>query len=122
MIARIAAAVAEPASPRAVNEAKDLLRSWKAEIADDAEKFAERARTDSHCRSASKGGDLGFVTRGKLSEQFDDVLFNEEPERVYGPLVTQFGLHLIYLHSCREPVSKAEAVLGLPFSFGGQDE
>ena len=62
------------------------------------------------------------MTRGKLSEQFDDVLFNEEPGRVYGPLVTQFGLHLIYLHSCREPVSKAEAVLGLPFSFGGQEE
>ena len=58
------------------------------------------------------------MTRGKLSEKFDDVLFQEPPGRVYGPVVMQFGLHLIFLHSCREPVSKGEALFGLPFSFG----
>ena len=83
--------------------AAELLREWKAEIGDDEAKFQERARASSECRSAPRGGDLGFVTRGKLSPEFDEVIFEEEPGFVYGPLQTQFGYHLIYLHSCREP-------------------
>ena len=64
------------------------------------------ASAPSSRRSAARlrgGGDLGFVTRGKLSKEFDDVIFEEEPGFVYGPITTQFGSHLIYLHSCREP-------------------
>ena len=37
----------------------------------------------------------------EMSERDDP--FEEEPGFVYGPLQTQFGYHLIYLHSCREP-------------------
>uniref|UniRef100_A0A7S4B5F8 Peptidyl-prolyl cis-trans isomerase n=1 Tax=Chrysotila carterae TaxID=13221 RepID=A0A7S4B5F8_CHRCT len=79
------------------------LIEWKREIADDEELFAERARQSSACRSSAKGGDLGFVTRGKLTKQFDDVIFSEEPGYVYGPVTSEFGHHLIFLHSCREP-------------------
>ena len=62
------------------------------------------------------GGDLGYVVRGNIANEFDEILYKEAPERVYGPIVTPAGLHLIYLHSCREPVSRAEATLGLPFT------
>ena len=41
-------------------------------------------------------------------KQFDAVLFNEEPGRCYGPITTPAGLHLIFLHSCREPKSRGE--------------
>jgi len=97
-------------------EAIALMKTWKAEIGDDPEKFIERAKSDSHCPTASTGGDLGFVVRGNIANEFDEILFTEEPGRVYGPITTPAGLHLIYLHSCREPVSRAEATLGLPFS------
>merc|ERR1712146_248005 len=62
-----------------LEEAKDLLRTWKEEIGDDREKFAERARSDSHCPTAANGGELGFMVRQNLGEQFDDILFSEEP-------------------------------------------
>ena len=104
-----------------LQEAIALMKSWKEEIGDDAEKFAERARSDSHCPTAANGGSLGFIVRKNLCDQFDTVVFSEEPGRVYGPITTPAGLHLIYLHSCREPKSRGEALLGLPFSLGGEE-
>ena len=53
--------------------------------------------------SRERGGDLGYVTRAKLSRQFNEIVFVEEPGHVYGPFETEAGLHLLYLHSCREP-------------------
>ena len=103
-----------------LQEALDLLETWKAEIGNDKEKFAERARSDSQCPTAADGGDLGFVVRKNLSQQFDDIIFSEEPGKVYGPITTPAGLHLIFLTSCREPKSRGEALLGLPFSLGDQ--
>ena len=77
------------------------------EIGDDPAKFAERAKSDSHCPTGPNGGSLGFVVRAKLCEQFDEVVFNEEPGAVYGPVTTPAGLHLIFVHSCRDPTKKA---------------
>ena len=88
---------------RPAADAETTLASWKAEIGTDEAAFRERAIESSQFRSAPRGGDLGFVTRGTLSKEFDDVIFEEEPGFVYGPITTQFGSHLIYLHSCREP-------------------
>ena len=105
-----------------LDEAKALMQRWKEEIGNDITKFAERARSDSHCATAATGGDLGFVVRKNLCQQFDDILFGEEPGKVYGPIVTTAGLHLVYLKSCREPTSRAEAGLGLPFSIGAPSE
>ena len=69
---------------------------------------AERcARERSECQSKDKGGDLGYKTRASLNREFCDVAFGEEPGKVYGPLETESGLHLIYLHSCREPDGQA---------------
>ena len=101
-----------------LEEAMDLLRTWKEEIGDDREKFAEKAKAESHCPTAANGGDLGFMVRQNLGQQFDDIMYNEEPGKVYGPFMSPKGLHLLMLHSCREPKSRAEAALGLPFSIG----
>jgi len=159
-------------------EAIALMKTWKEEINDDPEKFALRARSDSDCPTGPDGGSLGFVTRMKLCQQFDDVIYVEKPGRVYGPITTQAGalpqprlfavplraralnanpdfvslscarpppdllahvprahlqtptlcpspvpgLHLIFLHTCREPISGGEAILGLPFSFSDSRE
>jgi len=160
---------------RAGDDSGILLAQWKEEIGDDEEKFAARARESSTCRSAPKGGDLGFLTvraprslrnspprlpllllpppplalaawiavrrrailaaardrraaletplahaslrppgsqRGKLTKEFDDVIFQQGDEhvgRVSGPIATGFGMHLIYVHSCRSPSGSASA-------------
>jgi parvulin-like peptidyl-prolyl isomerase len=36
-----------------------------------------------------------------MSKQFCDIAFVEEAGRVYGPIETKDGMHLLYLHSCR---------------------
>lgn len=61
--------------------------------------FADLARRESECASKAQGGDLGLFGPGKMVPEFDDVLFPEEdapePGSVLGPVVTEFGCHLI---------------------------
>ena len=63
--------------------------------------FADLARRESECSSSSMGGDLGLFGPGKMVGEFDDVLFPEDPEAappagtVIGPVVTDFGCHVI---------------------------
>ena len=52
-----------------LDEAKALMQRWKEEIGNDITKFAERARSDSHCATAATGGDLGFVVWNLRMEQ-----------------------------------------------------
>ena len=35
-----------------------------------------------------------------LSKEFAEICFSEEPGCVYGPIVTDKSMHLLYLHSC----------------------
>ena len=61
--------------------------------------FAELARRESQCSSASSGGDLGLFGPGKMVQEFDTALFPAEdapqPGAILGPVVTDFGCHLI---------------------------
>tara|TARA_B110001452_G_scaffold243020_2_gene226149 strand:+ start:1427 stop:2017 length:591 start_codon:yes stop_codon:yes gene_type:complete len=86
---------------RTKGECYELLSTWKETIADDAERFAQCARERSECASKSRDGDLGFLSRAKMSKQFCEIAFVEEPGRVYGPVETDKGMHLLYLISCR---------------------
>ena len=86
---------------RTKGECYELLSTWKETIADDPERFAQCARERSECASKSRDGDLGFLSRAKMSKQFCDIAFVEEPGRVYGPIETDKGMHLLYLISCR---------------------
>ncbi|MCK5472788.1 MAG: peptidylprolyl isomerase, partial [Planctomycetes bacterium] len=47
------------------------------------------------CPSGQEGGALGEFTPGQMVKEFDDVVFNEETDKVHGPIKTQFGFHLI---------------------------
>jgi hypothetical protein len=64
--------------------------------------FAEVARRESQCSSAAQGGDLGLFGKGKMVQQFDWILFPEDPARtpppagtMVGPVLTEFGCHAI---------------------------
>ena len=84
---------------RTKGECHELLSAWKERIEDDAEKFEICARERSECASRDKGGDLGFKTREQMQGLAFDEIFDEEPGRVYGPIMTDAGLHLVYVHS-----------------------
>ena len=59
--------------------------------------FAKLAEKHSTCPSGKKGGDLGSFSPGSMVKEFDTVVFDPKTElgKVYGPVKTQFGFHLI---------------------------
>ena len=75
-------------------KAENLLAQLKAE----PEKFAELANEHSEDQGSAKvGGDLGFLGRGILIKEFEDELFQMQPNEIRGPVETTFGFHIIKL-------------------------
>ena len=66
------------------------MESWKREIGDDPEKFAEKARAESHCPTSEEGGSLGYLVRSACSDEFNKILFESEPEKARGPPPSSF--------------------------------
>ncbi|MGI9534280.1 MAG: peptidylprolyl isomerase [Thermodesulfobacteriota bacterium] len=64
--------------------------------------FGEVAKEHSLCPSGQKGGELGQFSPGQMVSEFDTVVFNEEVNKVHGPVKTQFGYHLIEITSRTE--------------------
>ena len=61
--------------------------------------FAEVAKQHSSCPSGRQGGDLGSFGPEQMVREFDQVVFNEELNKVHGPVKTQFGYHLLEITS-----------------------
>jgi peptidyl-prolyl cis-trans isomerase SurA len=73
-------------------KAKEALAALKggADFADTAKKYSEDV-------SASKGGDLGFLERGKMVAPFEQAVFNLKPGLISDIVQTPYGLHIIKL-------------------------
>jgi peptidyl-prolyl cis-trans isomerase D len=68
------------------------------QVGSDAAKFAEVAKTESKDPgSAAQGGDLGFNARGVMVKPFDEAVFSMKAGEVRGPVVSDFGVHIIRL-------------------------
>ena len=63
-------------------------------------KFKQLAKKYSNCPSGSKRGDLGEFTEGQMALSFEDAVWETEideiPKKFYK---TQFGYHIIWVHS-----------------------
>jgi peptidyl-prolyl cis-trans isomerase SurA len=57
--------------------------------------FASVAATYSAGPSALSGGDLGFIARSDVVDEFGRVAFNLSPGDISGPVRTQYGYHII---------------------------
>jgi len=63
--------------------------------------FGELAREYSDGPSASNGGDLGWFSRGQMVPAFEKAAFSTKKGRFAGPVLTQFGYHVIYVRDKR---------------------
>ncbi|MCW5597877.1 MAG: SurA N-terminal domain-containing protein [Nitrosomonas sp.] len=91
-------AVSETASDEEKAEARAKAEELLSQLEDEPEKFAELASEYSEDPGSAKlGGDLGFLRRGILVKEFEDVLFEMAPDEIRGPIQTAFGFHIIKL-------------------------
>lgn len=61
------------------------------------EDFSKLAQNYSEGAGASEGGDIGWVSRGSLMSEVEEIAFKMSPGEVSQPLRTSLGVHLIKL-------------------------
>jgi peptidyl-prolyl cis-trans isomerase C len=78
----------------AKRQAEDLL----AVLRQSPERFGELAAQHSACPSGTQGGNLGQLTAGQTTEDFERALFALEPGCISeSPVSTRYGVHIIRL-------------------------
>jgi len=79
--------------------------------------FAELAMRESQCPSKDKGGDLGMFGKGKMVKEFDLALFPDDATlgppagNILGPVITDFGAHIIFVTERNENKDQVEEKL-----------
>jgi peptidyl-prolyl cis-trans isomerase SurA len=87
-------------------EAKQRLTNLKERI-ENGTSFIELARLQSEDASASRGGDLGWLSPGDTVPEFERAMNSLEPGQVSDPVQSPFGWHLIQVVERRnEDMSK----------------
>jgi len=86
-----------PISPREQSKkiSFDFLKGLKQQIkeGEDFAALAEQYSQDPGTKS--RGGDLGFVRRGSLVQEFEEIAFTLELDDISEPVETIFGYHII---------------------------
>ena len=86
---------------RSEQQAREQLAAVARRLAA-GERFEDVAREVSEDPgSAPNGGDLGFVAKGALVPEFEQVAFSLAPGTVSEPVKTEFGMHLIKVDEVR---------------------
>jgi peptidyl-prolyl cis-trans isomerase SurA len=83
------------------SEARNRLLGLRERIVN-GESFAELARLQSQDASASKGGDLGWISPGDTVPDFERAMNQLKVNEVSPPVKTEFGWHLIQVLGRRD--------------------
>lgn len=81
---------------------KSLCENLRDQIVSGKLTFAEAAKAHSKCPTKDNGGKLGEYAKGKMVPEYDNASFALEVDEISQPVKTQFGYHLIKLHSKTE--------------------
>ena len=76
------------------NDARERLVKLKERLDNNVD-FAELARLQSEDASASRGGDLGWISPGDTVPEFEKAMDALKPGQTSGPVRSPFGWHLI---------------------------
>jgi peptidyl-prolyl cis-trans isomerase D len=91
------------------DKAKQKAEQILAEVKAHPDQFAAIAQKESQDPgSASKGGDLGYFTRGMIAggKAFDDAVFGLKKDEISGIVQTDFGYHIIKVTDVKPAVTK----------------
>lgn len=96
-----AAPVTEYSAAHILVDSEEKANDLKKQIEAGAD-FAELAKANStDTGSGANGGDLGWFSAGMMVKPFEDAVMKAEKGKVYGPVKTDFGWHLILLKDSR---------------------
>lgn len=83
---------------KAYAQAREQAKALLAELHVHPERFVELARDVSACPSAAQGGNLGQITAGQTTPEFEQALNVLEPGSFcIEPVATRYGFHVIRL-------------------------
>lgn len=81
-----------------IDRIKNDLRSYTDRVNSGKDQFSTLARLYSEDGSASRGGELGFMSRGQLVPEFATAAFNlTNPNTISKIVETEYGYHIIQL-------------------------
>jgi len=87
-------------------QARAAAEATLAALREHPQQFAALAQAHSACASASQGGNLGQITAGQTTPEFEQALFALEPGTICPePIATRYGFHIVRLdrkHEGRE--------------------
>lgn len=87
-----------PADAQAYGRAREDAAAALAELRAYPERFAALAQVHSQCPSAAQGGNLGQITTGQTTPEFEQALIALAPgELCEVPVATRYGFHVIRL-------------------------
>jgi len=85
-------------APEAFASARERAFALLSHLQTDPQRFAELARAHSDCPSAASGGNLGQLTGGATTPEFEQALLRLQPgEMTRAPVETRYGFHIIRL-------------------------
>lgn len=90
ILIRVPADADEPARTKARNKAEEV-RTALLEGAD----FAQLASTTSECASRTRGGDLGFVPKGREAPAFEEAVYSQPIGQIGAVVESPVGYHVI---------------------------
>jgi len=89
---------ASRADAEAYRQAREAAEAALAVLREHPERFDELAQAYSACSSASQGGNLGQITEGQTTPEFEQALFELAPGSIAPePVATRYGFHIIRL-------------------------
>jgi len=83
----------EATATKLISEAHDEIKNGA----------AFEAVVDKYTDCGDSGGDLGYVARGQMVEEFEDVVFNLSPGQVSDVFRSRFGFHVAKVYDRRPP-------------------
>lgn len=87
-----------PADKDAYAQARADAAAVLATLQDNPESFAAMAKAYSRCTSAAQGGNLGQITTGQTTPEFEQALIALAPGALCeAPVATRYGFHVIRL-------------------------
>jgi peptidyl-prolyl cis-trans isomerase SurA len=96
--------------PEATDSLLSLARTLR-ERAEAGEDFASLAQEFSAGPGASRGGDLGFIGRGQVLPEFEEVAFSLGAGELGGPIRTRLGYHVVKVEEIRDDRVRVRHIL-----------